>query len=92
MSPAWLSWSGATGASVDYFRNTTKYTTANDGSHDDGPLNAGTYTYKVCLSGTSTCSGTISITYRFSKPGRDQCSITFQTAGADSTPCALGTA
>jgi hypothetical protein len=58
-----LSWSGATGASVDYFRNSTKYTTANDGSHDDGPLTTGTYAYKVCLTGTATCSATISITY-----------------------------
>jgi serine protease len=61
-SYARLVWSGAAGASsVDYFRNSTKYTTANDGTHDDGPLKAGTYAYKVCLTGTNTCSATIGI-------------------------------
>lgn len=58
-----LTWSGATGTSVDYYRNATKYTTANDGTHRDGPLNLGTYAYKVCLTGTNTCSTTISIKY-----------------------------
>jgi len=58
-----LSWSGASGTSVDYYRNGSPFTTANDGTHDDGPLGAGTYTYKVCLSGTSTCSAEMSVTF-----------------------------
>jgi subtilisin family serine protease len=58
-----LAWSGATGASVDYYRNATKYSTPNDGTHDDGPLTKGvTYQYKVCLTNTQTCSATISVT------------------------------
>ena len=58
-----LSWSGATGASVDYYRNATKYTTANDGTHDDGTLSKGvTYSYRVCLTGTQTCSATRTVT------------------------------
>jgi hypothetical protein len=57
-----LVWTGATGTSVDYYRGTRKYSTTNDGTHDDGPLRAGTYTYKVCLTGTTTCSPTVSFT------------------------------
>jgi subtilisin family serine protease len=55
-----LAWSGATGSSVDYYRNTSAaISTPNDGTHDDGPLTKGvSYTYKVCLTGTQTCSGT----------------------------------
>lgn len=60
---AQLNWSGAAGTSVDYYRNATKFSTANDGTQNDGPLSLGTYAYKVCLTGTTTCSATISITY-----------------------------
>jgi subtilisin family serine protease len=58
-----LTWSGAAGSSVDYYRNATKVTTPNDGVQDDGPLGAGTYAYRVCLVGTQTCSATQTITY-----------------------------
>lgn len=58
-----LAWSGATGAQVDYYRDTTKFTTANDGTHRDGPLTRGTHTFKVCNQGTTTCSA--SVTLRF---------------------------
>lgn len=58
-----LAWSGASGTSVDYYRNTTKFATTNDGAHDDGPLARGTYAYKVCLTGTTTCSASISVTF-----------------------------
>lgn len=58
-----LSWSGATGSTVDYYRNSTRYNTANDGTQNDGPLTKGvSYTYKVCLTGTQTCSGTMTVT------------------------------
>lgn len=55
-----LSWSGATGTSVDIHRNNSApYATPNDNLHDDGPLTKGvTYSYKVCLTGTQTCSAT----------------------------------
>jgi subtilisin family serine protease len=57
-----LTWSGATGSTVDYFRNSTKVNTANDGTQDDGPLTKGVgYTYKVCLTGTTTCSASRTI-------------------------------
>ena len=61
-----LKWSGATSTNVDVWRNTTKIsTTANDGAHTDkiGQKGSGTYTYKVCEAGTSTCSANVSVTF-----------------------------
>lgn len=59
-----LTWSGATSQpNVDYYRGTSSSSTANDGQHDDGPLARGTYTYKVCNSGTTTCSSTVSVSF-----------------------------
>lgn len=61
-----LTWSGATGASVDVFRNGTKViTTANDGAHTDniGQKGAGSFTYRVCEAGTSTCSPEVTVTF-----------------------------
>lgn len=60
-----LSWSGATSTSVDVFRNGAKVTTtANDGAHTDsiGKV-SGTFTYKVCEAGTTTCSNEASATF-----------------------------
>ena len=54
-----LSWTGASGASVDVFRDGTKITTTtNDGAHTDaiGKKGSGTYRYKVCNAGTTLCS------------------------------------
>lgn len=55
-----LKWTGfsSTGP-VDVYRNgTLLLTTANDGSHTDtiNSSRKGSYTYKTCLTGTSTCS------------------------------------
>lgn len=61
-----LTWSGATGASVDIWRNNAKVTTtANDGSHTDQPPTKGTtFTYKVCnLGSTTACSNTATVAY-----------------------------
>ncbi len=61
-----LTWSGATGTNVDVYRNNAVIaTTANDGSHTDqlAKNQTGTFTYKVCNAGTSTCSNNASITY-----------------------------
>ncbi|MBW3565061.1 MAG: S8 family serine peptidase [Acidobacteria bacterium] len=61
-----LSWSGATSTDVDIFRNGSKITTtANDGFHTDniGNKGGGSYTYKVCEAGTSTCSNEASVTF-----------------------------
>jgi hypothetical protein len=61
-----LTWSGATGTNVDVYRNSVKIiTTANDGTHADqlAKNQLGTFTYKVCNVGTTTCSNDASITY-----------------------------
>jgi len=59
-----LVWANATGTQVDYYRGTSRFRTANDGTQDDGRLNPGTYTYKVCNAGSTTaCSNSVTITY-----------------------------
>jgi PKD repeat protein len=61
-----LSWSGATSTSVDVYRNGAKVaTTANDGAHTDniGKSGGGTYTYRVCEAGTSTCSNETTVVF-----------------------------
>lgn len=59
-----LAWSGASGANVDIWRNgALAATTANDGAWRD-TRGAGTWTYKVCQSGsTTTCSPDKSIAF-----------------------------
>jgi subtilisin family serine protease len=61
-----LTWSGATSTNVDVYRNNNLIaTTANDGSHTDN-INAkggGSYTYKVCHAGTSTCSNNVVVSF-----------------------------
>lgn len=57
-----LAWLGTTGTTVDYYRGATKVNTPNDYAQNDGPLAAGTYTYKVCNAGSTTvCSASVSI-------------------------------
>jgi subtilisin family serine protease len=59
-----LTWSGATSQpNVDYYRGTTKFTTPNDGTQNDGPLARGTYSYKICNAGTTTCSNEVLIRF-----------------------------
>lgn len=61
-----LTWSGASGTNVDVFRNGTKVvTTANDGAHTDnvGAKGGGSYVYKLCEAGTSTCSNEVTVTF-----------------------------
>lgn len=61
-----LSWSGAAGANVDIYRNNTlRTTTANDGEHTDtlNKSQSGTFTYRVCATGTSTCSNDVSVAF-----------------------------
>ena len=66
MQQANLQWSGASSASIDVFRNNVRVmTTANDGSQTD-PINrkgAGTYSYKVCEAGTTTCSNVVNVVF-----------------------------
>jgi len=58
-----LTWSGATGAQVDIFRNGVKIkTTKNDGKYTDRPSN-GTWTYVVCeKNSTTVCSNMSTVT------------------------------
>jgi hypothetical protein len=61
-----LSWSGASGSNVDVYRNNAKITTtANDGAHTDqlAKGTTGTFTYRVCNAGTTTCSNDASVTF-----------------------------
>ena len=57
-----LSWSGASSASVDVLRGAALIiTTPNDGQHEDR-VQGGTYQYRVCNAGTTTCSNTATVT------------------------------
>ncbi len=61
-----LSWSGANATDVDVFRNAAKIaTTANDGSYTDNidKVGGGSYTYKVCEAGTTTCSNEATVVF-----------------------------
>lgn len=59
-----LLWSGATTTNVDVFRNNVRVmTTANDGSQNDSRLARGSYTYRVCNQGTTTCSPNVGVTF-----------------------------
>lgn len=61
-----LRWSGATSGTVDIYRNNIRIATvANNGSATDatGQKGAGTFTYRVCNAGTSTCSANASVTF-----------------------------
>jgi hypothetical protein len=61
-----LSWAGATTTSVSVFRNgTLVLTTANDGRETDrlNTKGGGSYTYKLCESGTSTCSAPVNVAF-----------------------------
>ncbi len=60
-----LSWSGATGAQVDVYRDGEEVaTTDNNGSYSDWiwfPTGS-TYAYKVCQAGSTVCSPTVPVT------------------------------
>ena len=61
-----LSWSGLDATSVDIYRNGTKIAnTPNQGALTDAidERGNGSYTYKVCAAGTSTCTNQVSISF-----------------------------
>ena len=61
-----LTWSGATSANVDVYRDGSKVaTTSNDGAYSDGPLGKDirSATYQVCEAGASTCSNFVEVTW-----------------------------
>ncbi len=61
-----LVWSGATSSDVDVYRNTYIIaTTPNNGFYTDNidQRGGGSYTYKVCQEGSSTCSDEATVTF-----------------------------
>ena len=61
-----LSWTGATSSNVDIYRNGVLIvTTLNDRSYTDSPGDRGhaTYTYRVCNSGSQTCSNEATVKF-----------------------------
>lgn len=61
-----LSWSGATGTNVDLYRNGSRIAQpSNNGAYTDniGLKGSGSYTYKVCNPGTSTCSPDVTVVF-----------------------------
>jgi len=62
-----LTWSGASTATVDVYRDGVKvFTTANDGLHsyNSGLGGGGTHTHRVCeLNSTTVCSNIVSSTF-----------------------------
>jgi extracellular elastinolytic metalloproteinase len=60
-----LTWSGATSNTVDVYRDTLKIVTENDGAHTDNinKKGGGSYVYRVCNAGTTTCSDNVTVTF-----------------------------
>jgi hypothetical protein len=59
---AFLAWSAVTGRSIDVYRNGVKIArTSNDGSTSDSPRGYGPFAYRVCVTGTTTCSNTLTL-------------------------------
>lgn len=62
-----LSWSGTTANAVDVYRDGSRIAASipNDGAHTDniGKKGGGTYTYKICDAGTTTCSNEVSVSF-----------------------------
>jgi serine protease len=60
-----LSWSGATGSNVDIERNGAFLrSTLNDGTETDtAGKGGGSLTYRICLTGTSTCSNPVTLAF-----------------------------
>ena len=58
-----LTWSGATAATVDVYRNgSVTATTPNDGQHGEQPIASGMYQYRVCNTGSTTfCSADVAV-------------------------------
>ena len=64
-----LTWSGASSANIDVYRNNALIATVpNTGAYTDstGDHGRATYTYRVCETGTMTCSN--EVTLRFGGP------------------------
>ena len=67
INSARLTWSGATSANIDVYRNSVLIaTTPNDGQYNDstGDTGQAQYVYRVCEAGTGTCSNDVTVTFR----------------------------
>jgi len=61
-----LTWSGASSANIDVYRNGVLIVTVpNSGAYTDstGDHGRATYTYRVCEAGTGTCSNQVTVTF-----------------------------
>jgi len=61
-----LIWQGTSATSMDVWRGGVRIAnTPNDGSHTDqiAGKGGGTFVYKVCSAGTTTCSGSVSVSF-----------------------------
>jgi hypothetical protein len=59
-----LVWNGATSAVDVYRNNSIVVTTANDGAYtDQAPKGGNSFTYRVCNTGTSTCSNNVTVSF-----------------------------
>jgi hypothetical protein len=60
---AYLQWTSVQGRYLDIYLNGAKIDQVfNDGSTTENVRGSGTYNYRVCVTGTSTCSNTITLT------------------------------
>jgi hypothetical protein len=65
-----LTWQGTSAAKIDVYRNGSRVArVANTGTTYDRPARrpSGTYTYRVCAAGTTTCSANASVTFTAAK-------------------------
>jgi hypothetical protein len=59
---AYLQWSSVEGRYIDVYLNGSRVDrTANDGSTTDTPRSSGPITYRVCVTGTTVCSNTLTL-------------------------------
>jgi len=60
---AYLQWSSVQGRYLDIYLNGSRVDrVSNDGSTTESPRGSGPYDYRVCVTGTTTCSNTITLT------------------------------
>ncbi|MFL5402936.1 MAG: PKD domain-containing protein, partial [Gemmatimonadales bacterium] len=59
-----LTWTGASGATVDLYKNERREKVVNDGVVTRAPISAGptTYSYRICEAGSTNCSNTTTVT------------------------------
>jgi PKD repeat protein len=58
-----LAWNGASGTAFDVYRNGSKVASLQAFSYTDTVTGKGSFTYKVCVSASSVCSNTASVSF-----------------------------